>query len=911
MAIFSLTNNNFGDSGAEISGNNVVWSGYDGNDNEIYLYNYHNGSVVQLTDNDTYDSSPQISGNNVVWSGYDGNDNEIYLFDGSNIVQLTDNDTNDSNPLISGNNVAWINYLDYGRYGPSESEIYLYDGNNTIQLTDTDSYQSSLQISGNNVVWSGFDGKDSEIYLYDGNNVTKLTTNATSDYSPQVSGDNVVWTSYDGNDNEIYLYDGSQTIQLTDNTTSDSGPLISGDNVVWTSYDGNDNEIYLYDGSQTIQLTDNTTYDSLSEISGNNVVWASGYGDDREIYLYDGNQTIQLTNNDTGDYNPQISGDNVVWSGYDGNDSEIYLNFEPFLIPGEIQGRKWHDLNGNGQQDPGEPGLEGWTIYLDQNQNSQLDGDEISTTTDVNGFYSFTNLRFGTYTVAEIVDSKWQQTNPLVIEYQWTDSSQLNGPSFDWVDISAVGTEVHLGDDDGVDVTLPFDFAFYGESQNNVKISSNGYLTFGDDGANYYNNSIPNSYGLNNFIATFWDDLNPGAGGSIYYYNDVAENRFIVQYQDVPRYEEVGSLTFQTILNADGSIVFQYDELNAILDNATIGLENAAGTSGVEIAYNENYVNNGLAINFVPVQNPFSYEAHEVVVGTGEIAGDVDFGNRLRGIRVEAEDYTDYFDTTSGNSGGVYRDDDVDIEVTTDIGGGYNVGWINQGDWLSYDLNVPENSSYQLVARVASDLDRDHSLDITLDGQTHTVNFNNTGGWQSWNDVIIGNFDVQAGSQELRLDMGSSGFNLNYIDLLPSTAIRVEAEDYTNYSDLTTGNSGGVYRDDDVDIEVTTDVGGGFNVGWIDEGEWLVYDVDIPQGGLYALVARVASDVDVNHSLDISLDGETTSLGFSGTGGWQSWEDVTNGGLNLAAGSYEMRLDMGSSLFNINYIDVVPYVGDL
>ncbi|MEM9271340.1 MAG: carbohydrate-binding protein [Cyanobacteria bacterium P01_F01_bin.143] len=868
MAIFSLTDNNFSDYNPEISGNNVVWAGYDGNDNEIYLYNYNDGFVVQLTDNDTDDNSPQIFGNQVVWSGYDGNDSEIYLYDGSQTRQITDNDTFDINPQISGNNLVWSNYVDVDRSGYIDLELYFYDGSQTIQLTDNEFSESSFQISGSNVVWSSLDGKDSEIYLYNGNNVTKLTANATNDFNPQISGNNVVWQGYDDGDAEIYLYDGNQTVQITDNTTFESNPLVSGNNIVWSGSDGNDNEIYLYDGNQTIQLTDNDTFDN----------------------------------------SPRISGNNVVWSSFDDNDSEIYLNFEPLLVPGEIQGRKWHDLNGNGQQDSGEPGLGGWTIYLDQNQNSQLDPGEISTVTDGNGFYSFTDLRFGSYTVAEISDLGWQQTYPAsTVEYQWTDSNQSDGPSFDWVDISSFGTAVSLGDDDEVNIALPFDFAFYGESQTSVNISSNGYLTFGTDGTSYYNNPIPTTYDANYLIAPFWDDLNPNAGGSIYYHHDVAEERFIVQYQDIPRYEAEGSLTFETILHADGSIVFQYEDLNAIVDSATIGLENADGTNGVEVAYNENYLNNGLAINFVPVLKPFLSEAHEVFVGTGEIVSNIDFGNSLRGIRVEAEDYTNYFDTTSGNTGEAYRNDDVDIEYATDIGGGFNVGFIAEGEWLTYNVDIPEDGSYQLLARVASDLDRDHSLDITLDGQTHTVSFNNTGGWQSWENVLTGNIELQAGSHELRLDMGSSGFNLNYIDLLPSTAIRVEAEDYTSYFDTTTGNSGGVYRNDDVDIEATTDVGGGFNVGWIEEGEWLTYNVDVPQSGLYQLVARVASEVETTHSLDVSLDGQTFSLGFNGTGGWQSWENVVDGGINLTAGSHEMRLDMGTSLFNINYVDLVPY----
>ncbi len=47
----------------------------------------------------------------------------------------------------------------------------------------------------------------------------------------------------------------------------------------------------------------------------------------------------------------------------------------------EIQGRKWKDLNFNEKADAGEPGLAGWTIYVDLNENGQWDSSEPSTVT--------------------------------------------------------------------------------------------------------------------------------------------------------------------------------------------------------------------------------------------------------------------------------------------------------------------------------------------------------------------------------------------------------------------------------------------------------------------------------------------------------------------------------------------------
>jgi uncharacterized protein (DUF2141 family) len=64
---------------------------------------------------------------------------------------------------------------------------------------------------------------------------------------------------------------------------------------------------------------------------------------------------------------------------------------------GSISGLVFDDTNGNAKQDKGEIGLGLWTVYLDTNDNATLDSGEKSTTTDINGKFSFTSLTAGTY----------------------------------------------------------------------------------------------------------------------------------------------------------------------------------------------------------------------------------------------------------------------------------------------------------------------------------------------------------------------------------------------------------------------------------------------------------------------------------------------------------------------------------
>ncbi|MBI4162584.1 MAG: hypothetical protein HY513_02780, partial [Candidatus Aenigmarchaeota archaeon] len=82
-----------------------------------------------------------------------------------------------------------------------------------------------------------------------------------------------------------------------------------------------------------------------------------------------------------------------------------------------IRGIKFNDLNGNGAKDAGEPGLQGWNIFLDENGNNQFDAGEMSAVTDAGGNYEFKNLIPGTYIVREVQQPGWQQTtqNPAPI----------------------------------------------------------------------------------------------------------------------------------------------------------------------------------------------------------------------------------------------------------------------------------------------------------------------------------------------------------------------------------------------------------------------------------------------------------------------------------------------------------------
>ncbi|HEY0706259.1 MAG TPA: carbohydrate-binding protein, partial [Polyangia bacterium] len=145
--------------------------------------------------------------------------------------------------------------------------------------------------------------------------------------------------------------------------------------------------------------------------------------------------------------------------------------------------------------------------------------------------------------------------------------------------------------------------------------------------------------------------------------------------------------------------------------------------------------------------------------------------------RVQAEDFragaqgTAYNDTTAGNSGGAYRTTDVDIEATTDTGGGFNVGWTAAGEWLSYDVTVNQTAAYTLTFRVASGVTGTKTLRVDVDGATvATLNFTNAGGWQSWANVVANNINLTAGAHVVRVTMVTANINLNWFEAAVAAA---------------------------------------------------------------------------------------------------------------------------------------------
>jgi hypothetical protein len=162
-----------------------------------------------------------------------------------------------------------------------------------------------------------------------------------------------------------------------------------------------------------------------------------------------------------------------------------------------------------------------------------------------------------------------------------------NPATYDWVDISGTGTNTGLaGDDQNVGAfNLGFSFPFYGGTYSSVRVCSNGWLSFTEaTSTTYSNTALPNTAAPNNVVYGFWDDLT-ASGGTVLYYADAANNRFIVSYH-VARLADTGTLfDFQIILYANGDIKYQYQTIPVDPNSCTVGIENADASMALQAGF--------------------------------------------------------------------------------------------------------------------------------------------------------------------------------------------------------------------------------------------------------------------------------------------------------------------------------------
>jgi hypothetical protein len=138
-----------------------------------------------------------------------------------------------------------------------------------------------------------------------------------------------------------------------------------------------------------------------------------------------------------------------------------------------------------------------------------------------------------------------------------------------------------------------------------------------------------------------------------------------------------------------------------------------------------------------------------------------------------------YYDKSSGNAGGEYRNDqDVDIEVCDE--GGYNLSSIESEEWLTYTIYIPETAYYSISINYASS-QTGGKMKFSFGGEDSTSDLDipfgtpNSTGNTDWQDYTIAdNVVINKGVQSLKISFSgvSESFKLNNFTLTKSGTIK-------------------------------------------------------------------------------------------------------------------------------------------
>ncbi|MFA0814030.1 carbohydrate-binding protein [Microbulbifer epialgicus] len=118
-------------------------------------------------------------------------------------------------------------------------------------------------------------------------------------------------------------------------------------------------------------------------------------------------------------------------------------------------------------------------------------------------------------------------------------------------------------------------------------------------------------------------------------------------------------------------------------------------------------------------------------------------------IHIEAEDY-------------VYESG-IGVEASSE--GGENVGWLDGGDWIVWDVNLPSSGSYRVDYRIAGFggvIQLEKAGGSPIYGQ---IDVPVTGGWQTWQtwQTISHTLNLDGGNQQIAIYVPSGGYNINWI----------------------------------------------------------------------------------------------------------------------------------------------------
>ena len=190
------------------------------------------------------------------------------------------------------------------------------------------------------------------------------------------------------------------------------------------------------------------------------------------------------------------------------------------------------------------------------------------------------------------------------------------------------------------------------------------------------------------------------------------------------------------------------------------------------------------------------------------------------------------------------------------------------------------------------------------------------------NSDIFGNAMARTDNAKLtraREDFNWVTSNTNMVPGTPGSTLKFQAENYSNsdnwnntngvegtdYHDLSSGNTGGEYRYENVDIGRLPDWSG-FFVGWFDAGEWLRYTT-LAGGNTYKIKLRYSRGATGNGQVHFTIDGNAKggNISLPGTGSWDTYQEAYSTSFTMPAGFHDIKLYCDVNGVNVDWFEFV------
>ncbi len=221
---------------------------------------------------------------------------------------------------------------------------------------------------------------------------------------------------------------------------------------------------------------------------------------------------------------------------------------------------------------------------IPSNINVTLNGGEIisqsfsitTTTSNADLEFSFENANVARVSSEGVKHAEEKNINEFKNEFGYTwKVSEEDRIQYKWEDIKETGILHQVSAGEQLPVPLKFKFPYYGKLYDSVYVSKNGYITVVKPQNEYYGIDFKKDDGIAGMIAPFWSDLiPPTTDGGVHILEE--EHRLVIQWNEFKGQEvnfSGGSVTFQLEIYEDGSIYFNYKDVELYGSLMKYGLE--------------------------------------------------------------------------------------------------------------------------------------------------------------------------------------------------------------------------------------------------------------------------------------------------------------------------------------------------